>query len=751
MLPMNPVPPLRRLPLALALATALPLAAHADPAIQSHDHAPVDLDAVEVKATPLADDAEHLMRPVDVLAGEKLDDAKANSLGETVAKLPGVQSSYFGPGVGRPTIRGLDGARVQVLSDGLGTGDVSTVSVDHAVSVEPFLAEQIEVLKGPATLLYGSGAIGGAVNVVDGRVPERTTAEPLQGRAELRGGTVNDEKTGMVRLDGTSSDGHWVFHVDALHRETGDYDIPGHAESEHAHEDEHHDDDDHDHDEHEEEGAFGTLPNSAIRTDAGAFGLSWVGERGFLGASASLYNTRYGVPGHSHGEEEDHDHGHDDDDHDDDHDHDEAHAHEEGVTIVMDQRRYEVRGGLDDIGPFASLKAKMAHTDYTHTEYEGDEVGTVFHSTSTEARLEALHSPIAGWDGAFGLQWAQRDFEAIGDEAFVPGSETRDVGLFWIGQRDFDPIRVELGARYDRNSIRVDGATRLVDNAEVAFPDNDFDTFSASAALRWDISDDFHLSFGLDRAQRSPVAEELYSSGLHVATGSVELGDPTLDVETANRAEIGLHWHSGPFKLGASLYQARFDDFIYLADTGVDDGGPVYLWTQEDARFTGGEVEGTWTFAENASGLWDLTVFGDIVDAELTGSGTRDVDISVPHGDHSHDYTVTLERSGALPRIAPARVGGSLDWSLGAWRVSLGAIRYMEQDDVAANETSTPGYTLVDAHLAWHIDTASGGSWEVFVDGSNLLDEEARVHTSFLKDLAPLPGRGFAFGVRSYF
>lgn len=731
----------RRLPLSLALAAALMagspqlLAATDSATAQDHDHEAVDLNAVEVRATPLAGTAEDLTRPVEILAGDKLDEAKANSLGETVSKLPGVQSTYFGPGVGRPIVRGFDGARVQVLSDGLGAGDVSTVSVDHAVSIEPFLANQIEVLKGPATLLYGSGAIGGAVNVIDGRIPEVATARPLEGRAELRAGTVNDEKTGMVRLDGTSAGGNLVFHFDALHRETGDYDIPGFAESEHAHEDDH--DDGHDDDGHEEEGVRGTLANSAVRTDAGALGVSWVGERGFLGVGVSLFNTRYGVPGHSHGEEDGHDdHGHDHDD--------EEHEEEGPVRIVMDQRRTELRGGLNDIGPFVSLRGKVAHTDYTHTEYEGEEVGTVFDNDSTEARLELVHRPVLGWDGAIGLQWADRDFRAIGEEAFVPASKSRDTGLFWIGQREFGDLKFELGARHDRNSIDIDAATAIG-------PDRDFDTTSLSASMRWNISPDFHLSFGLDRAQRAPTAEELYSNGLHVATASVELGNPDLDVETANRAELGLHWHAGPFKLGASVYHARFDDFVYLADTGIDDGGPVRVWTQDDARFNGAEAEASWNFADNASGSWDLRVFGDVVRGELSGSGTRAVDVSVPHGDHTHDYTVDLARGGNLPRIAPSRVGGELRWAMGAWRASIGATRYAEQDDVAEHEEPTPGYTLVDAHVAWHLDTASGGAWEVFLDGSNLLDEEARAHTSFLKDLAPLPGRGVAFGVRAFF
>ena len=736
----------RRLPstapatLALAVLCALavpPAVAQESPAVNAdrHGHGVTDLDAIRVRANPIARTAEDLARPVAVLAGEQLDEAKAGSIGETVSRLPGVQSSFFGAGVGRPIIRGLEGARVQVLSDGLSAGDVSTVSVDHAVSIEPFLANQIEVLKGPASLLYGNGAIGGAVNVVDGRIPEAATARPLEGRAELRAGSVNDERTGMVRLDGTSASGRFVFHVDALHRETGDIDIPGHAESAalrdaHGHDEAGHDDQD-DHDD-----AGGTLPNSFVRTDSGALGLSWVGDSGFVGIGQSLYNTRYGVPGHVHGED---DHGdgndHDEDGHDGDAD--------GGVHVVMDQRRTELRGGVDDVGPFQSLRAKVAHTDYTHTEYEGDEIGTVFENRTVEGRLELAHRPLGAWEGALGLQWTQRDFSAMGDEAFVPDSDSRDTGLFWIGERDFGGLSLELGLRHDRNRIDV--------SAE-AGPSRDFDTTSLSLASRWDLTPDVHLSFGLDRAQRSPTAEELYSSGLHVATGSHEFGDAALDVETANRAEVGLHWHRGPLRLGASLYHVRFDDFIYLADTGIVDGGlPVRAWNQADARFSGGEVDAEWTFIDNGSGAWTVRAFGDVVRGRLAGHGTREIDIHVPHGDHGHDYQAQLSLDGNLPRIAPARLGGELRWTSDHWRASLGATRHARQDDVAEGEHETPGYTLVHANLAWHMDTAGGSAVELFLNGSNLLDEEARVHTSFLKDIAPLPGRGISAGVRVLF
>ena len=449
------------------------------------------------------------------------------------------------------------------------------------------------------------------------------------------------------------------------------------------------------------------------------------------------------MTGHVHAEG----HGHSDDDHgDDDHGHDHGHGDGHGpgdVHIVMDQRRSEVRGGLDEVGPFQSLRARIAHTDYTHTEYEGEAVGTVFDNESLEARLELAHRPLGGWEGAFGLQWVQRDFAASGAEAFVPDSESRDAGLFWIGERDFGAASLELGLRHDRNRIDV---------AATDVPSRRFDTTSLSLASRWDLGPDVHVSLGLDRAQRSPTAEELYSSGLHVATQSHEFGDAGLDVETANRAELGLHWHRGPLRLEASLYHLRYDDFIYLADTGIVDGGlDVRVWNQADARFTGGEVEAEWTFLDTGSSAWTLRAFGDVVRGRLDGRGTREIPVSVPHGDHAHGYVASLALDGNLPRIAPSRLGGELRWASDHWRAALGATRYARQDDVAAHESPTPGHTLVHANLAWHMDTAGGSAVELFLNGNNLLDREARVHTSFLKDLAPLPGRSLSAGVRVLF
>ncbi|HET8818881.1 MAG TPA: TonB-dependent receptor [Xanthomonadaceae bacterium] len=697
---MNTFPARHRLATALTVLLAAPALVHAAPPAQDAHHDPaVDLDRVVVRATPLTLTAEDLALPVDVLSGDELEAARAATLGDTVNGLPGVQSSWFGPGVGRPILRGMDGPRVRILSDGLGSGDASTTSADHAVSVEPFLADQIEVLKGPATLLYGSGAIGGAVNVIDGRVPTEVTDEPVEGRAELRAGTVDDERTAMARVDATASNGKLVLHADALHRESGDVEIPGFAET----------------DPHPGERP-GRLPNSALRTDSAALGASWVTDRGFIGGALSLYSSRYGVPGHAPVEEEA---GHDE--------HGDGEAAEAGhgdVRIVLDQRRGEVRGGIDDIGPFDTLRLKAARTDYTHTEFEGGAVGTVFDNASMEGRLELVHAPLAGWRGALGVQWSTRDFVAIGEEAFVPGSQGRDTGVFWIGERSFPAgdhgrVKLEAGARVDRNAVEVDTAA--------AGPDRDFDMASASVALHWEANESFHATFGLDRAQRAPTAEALYSDGAHVATGSYERGDPTLDEETATRAELGLHWHGARMRIDGALYRVDFDDFLYLAATGTEiDHLPVRQWQQADARFTGVEAEATLTLADNDSGLWDLRLFGDRVRAQL-------------------------DSGGDLPRIAPPRVGAGLSWERGPWHAAIDATHTFRQDEVAAGETPTPGYTMLDANIAWHHDTAAGNAWEIFLDASNLLDEEARPHVSFLKDVAPLPGRGIALGLRAFF
>lgn len=718
--------------LSLALAAALlpSLALAADDADGTRDHHLTELSAVKVTASPLQGDAESLARPVDVLAGERLDEQKAGTLGDTVAKLPGVQSTFFGPGVGRPIIRGQEGPRVAVLSNGMGNMDASTVSADHATSIEPFLADQIEVLKGPATLLFGSGAIGGAVNVVDGRIARELPDRPLSGRAELRGNSVNDERSGMFRLDGVN--GNWVLHVDGLVRNGDDYRIPGYAVIDGL--------EDHSGHEHEEgdtdEPRRGRLDNSSVRTRAGGVGATWLGEGGYFGASASTYRTNYGIPNGAHV--------HADDDHDHDHDHgdEEEEGDEHDVRIDMVQNRFEAKGGIYNPTSFLkNINLRTAYTDYEHVELEAGTPSTRFTNRGIEGRLEAVQQQIGGWDGAFGLQFGNGDFGARGEEAFVPDTSTKNIGLFVLQEKQFGPFKLELGGRHDQVKLDPTGDYRA----------RTFDATNLSAAGIWTLNDAVDLRFGVDGSERAPTNEELYAAGAHIATRSLEIGDADLKTERGQRVELGIHTHSDRVEFSASIYQTTFKNFIYLADTGVVESLPVRLWTQQDATFKGAEAEAVFHLFEGVAGDWDLRVFGDYVKAELDGSGSRNVDIAVPHGDHNHNYTVELANTGYLPRISPARVGADLRWSRDGWRASVGAVRYSSQKDVAQNEEPSNGYTLVDAHLAYRWDRSDSNSYEVFLDGNNLTNQEVRPHTSLLRDYSPLPGRGVAFGIRAFF
>lgn len=682
--------------LAIAQLLLLPDAWADTESARRNQEAARTLDAITVQADPLRSAYGELLKPASLLTGEELEWAKAGTLGETLQRLPGVQSSYFGPGASRPVIRGQDGARVQMLQDGLSSMDVSTVSVDHAVAIEPFLAEQIEVLRGPATLLYGPGAIGGVVNVLDGRIAERAGERGFSGRAQIGIDSVADSRFGMARMEAGSST--LVLRADAYYRTTSDYDIPGRAEI------------DADDDEPE-----GTLENSALDARGGSVGLSFIGESGFLGVSVSGFRTDYGVPGHGHHEHDDHD-DHaapkrfalkDGDDHDDE---------EEFVRIDLKQARVDLKGGLEQ--PWSgteSLRFRLARNDYEHTEFEGDEVGTVFKNEEWTGRVDLVHAEVNGWRGAYGISFGARDFSAFGEEAFVPPSDTDQIGLFLLERKQFDGWTLALGGRYDRQSITVKPSRERARHSG----------FSLSAGASMDLADGVALTANLDRAVRAPTAEELFSDGPHAATASFEIGDPDLDEEIANQIDVGLKFRGDRFNGSVNLFHSRFRDFIYLADTGEEeDELPVRVWNQGDARFTGWEAETTWHVADNDLGHFDLRLMTDRVRARL-----RD--------------------GGDLPRIPHARVGAELQWHDGPWRASFGALHYFEQDRVAEFESPSSAFTLLHAAVSYSI--AGSNDFEIYLKGENLGDREARLHTSVLKELAPLPGRNLMLGLRAWF
>jgi iron complex outermembrane receptor protein len=620
------------------------------------------LPVIVVTSVPGGQEADKIVTPVSVLSGVELDDARAGTIGQTVANVPGVQTTSFGQGVGRPVIRGLDGPRVSVLSDGLGSEDVSNVSQDHAVTVEPFLADQIEILKGPSTLLYGSGAIGGVVNVVDGRIPQAAPANGLSGRIQIGYDSASDGYSEAFRVD-SGGDG-FALHADGLNRRDRDYDIPGE-----------------------------TLPNSYVHTNAGAIGGSWLGDRGYLGLSVSRYLDTYGNP---------------------------AEAGDNGdapVHLQMQQTRYDLKGALD--APFSGIdKAEFSfgHTDYQHIEFDGNVPGTTFTNMANEGRMLLTHAPVGGWSGAFGVQAFQRNFAAVGDETFVPPTSTKGLGLFVTERQGFGALDVDLGARADHQDSSPQGGV-----------ERDFHPYSLSAGFAWRFDDAWHLALNLDRAQRAPAEEELFANGPHDASATFEIGDPRLRDETANQAELGLHYHGERVEAKVAVYENRYNDFIYLADTGlIEDDLPVRDWSQADAKFRGAEAEATFHLTANASGHYDLRLWGDTVRA-------------------------TLDNGGNLPRIPTARLGSELSWHDDAWRASFGAVRYSRQDDTAVFESDTAGFTLVNAHLAWNFISQDRSDWEAFIDGNNLANQTARLSTSLIKDAAPLPGRSLSFGIRGMF
>ncbi|WP_246064629.1 TonB-dependent receptor [Pseudoluteimonas lycopersici] len=526
----------------------------------------VDLDTVVVTASPLRTTAGDLGKPAAVLAGERLDEDRASSLGETVSSIPGVQSSNFGPGVGRPIIRGLDGPRVSVLSDGLSTEDVSTVSQDHSPAIEPFLADQIEVLKGPSTLLYGSGAIGGVVNVVDGRIPEEAIENGFGGRAEARFfGGDQDGTTDMARIDGGTD--RFALHADAVYRNAKDYDTPD-----------------------------GVQANSFIDTKSGAVGGSLLGDWGFVGLSASRFEDGYGNPGEPG----------------------DLSAGERGVHLQLRQNRYDLKGGLKDLwGEGNGLRFSFGHTDYDHIEFEGDEPGTTFTKNANEGRVEATFGNRDAWQGAVGVQGTDSTFAAVGEESFVPQTTTRGYGAFGIARRSWGDFQLDFGARVDKVKSEPD-----------AMASRDFTPLSLSLSGGWKLGENWRLTANLDHAERAPVEEELFANGPHIATLAYEVGDPNLDKEAANQLELGLQYKSSLVDAKVSAYYNRFKDFIYLVDTGdqwywdeENDYLPIRQWSQSNAIFRGFEGEATFHLADNDSGRWDLRAFGDTVRATLADGG----------------------------------------------------------------------------------------------------------------------------------
>jgi len=651
---------------------ALSLAISSTPAAYPQESGVVE--ELIVIAHPLS--GEGLAQPTLTIDGQELARSVAGTLGETLVDRPGIHSSSFGQAVGRPVIRGLGGARVRVMEDRIDSMDVSVSSPDHATTIEPFIAERIEVLKGPSTLLYGNGAIGGVVDVHSGRIPH-AVPDSIEARGQLRYADNADLRTAAGMLN--TGTGHLAAHVDGFYRKADDYEIPGFARSEALR----------NIDPVDQEVAT-ILPGSELETKGGAMGASYVGAGGFIGAAISIYDAAYGLPG--------------------------GHEVPDPPKLDMEQTRFDLEAALlRPIEGAESVNFRIGLNNYEHAEIESSgEIGTIFDNEAVEARLEIVHLPVNGFTGAGGVQYGRRDYTVIGEEAFVPPVVTDSLGVFWVGERPLSVLDLEAGLRYE-----------YVSHQATTGPSRRFDLLAGSLGLVMPFDNGWTISGQLDYSSRAPVTEELFSNGPHLATGRYAIGNSELDEEEAVNVSAALQYDGDRLHIGISVYHIDFRNFIYQRPNGMTiDDLPVFEWRQADASFDGVDLEAGLTLARWEEGELDVRGFYDQVRARLDqGSGRN------------------------LPRIPPERLGLGLRLSLGRVWAKVDYSRTREQTDVAPFELPTAAFNDLRAYLGIRI-LFNESQLELFVSGRNLTDDEQRHHTSFIKDLAPQPGRTIEGGLQ---
>ncbi len=695
------------------------------------------IEVIDVHATPMHLSVMESATPVSVLSGETLRRQQAATLGDTLEKLPGVQSNFHGNVASTPIIRGLSGPRVLITQNGLDVSDVSRVGPDHAVASEASTAKQIEVLRGPATLFFGSGAIGGVVNVVDQRVP---TSTETRGEFVLETQTVNDQKLGTFNV--TTGVDNIAFYADGFYRDSNDYETPVAPDID------------------DPDGAH-VVENSNEESNGFTLGTSYLFDQGYVGVAVERFEREYGVPGHSHGGDT-------------------------SVFADLEQTKYQLLGEYNFTNDFLqSVHFRAGYTDYEHAEVEGGLVGTTFSNETEELRVDLLHKPMAGWRGGISLHYKGSDVFAQGEEAFTPPSEMEMFAVALMEERHFGDFLVQLGARAE--SVTLDASSVLLPELDAHEHDDEHDhdehahdehehegsefvrqfavdqeitPISLSAGVVYTINESYNVGVSLSRSERAPSASELLSFGPHIGTRTYEIGalfdlseegefvlsQTAIDLETANNIDLTFRKTQGDVGFVFNAFYNQVDNYYFQEETGLfaesghdhahDEEGhdeeehsedehsdelPVYLFGSADAVLHGFELQVAWQTTDNLK----LDFFADYVKARL-------------------------KDGGALPRTSPMRVGSHVAYTLDNFRADLDITYFAKQDDISTFETETDGYTLVDASITYDIPLGDI-DLSVYLSGENLTDEEARVHTSFLKDIAPRPGRNFAFGVRGYF
>jgi iron complex outermembrane receptor protein len=649
-----------------------------------------DDDIIIITASPLERSIDEAITGQSILAGDALQDRLAGTIGETLKLEPGVSSTSFGAGASRPIIRGQGGDRVRILINGVGSIDASSASPDHAVAVEPAQAERIEVLRGASLLRYGSSGSGGIVNVIDGRIPR--DFPDGQTDASIRIGASSVDSAAEVAASIDQRAGNFVFHLDGTFREAQDYEIPVEAESRAQLEEE-------GEEIPEDFNEDRRLDNSFAESSSLSAGVSYIGENGFVGIAVSDLNSTYGIPGgHEEDEEEEGE--------------EEEEEEEGGVFIELDQIRFDLNAGLDFDGPIERVQVFAGYADYEHIEFEGPgEPGTVFENEGYEIRAEIIQAERGNWRAAHGVQYRERDFSAVGEEAFVPPSLTQQFGAYTFHELEIGNAHVEGAARFE--STKQENA--------VTGEDQTFNLLSLSGGGDIHLADAFRIGGTVFRTERAPTTEELFSNGPHLATSQFELGDADLGKEVATGVEGAFRYRRGGNSATLNLFYTNYDDYIFEAETGdEEDGLPVFQFTAEDAEFYGFEATGRTQFAR--AGKFDLSA------------------------DALVEYVRAKTDSGNLPRIPPLSTLIGLEAD--SERFTLrGEWEYVsEANDLAAFELPTDDYNLLNAFLTWK---APAGTQDVALRLSvlNILDSEARIHSSFLKDIVPQPGRNVRFSI----
>jgi len=656
------------------------------------------LDDVYITSTGIKQYTSESAKPVTVLSGEELQTKMGTTIGDTLKNELGITSQSFGPGVGTPVIRGQSGPRVRVLQNSVGNNDVSSLSPDHANGVNPISAERIEVLRGPSTLLYGNGAIGGIVNVIDNRIPEQVPDKLLGGAAAQRYDSASDLTSSALKLDGGKD--KFAFHLDGFYNDQKNTHIGGQQIDESAARAT----------DPTLEGTpvlnnpNGVIPNSNARSRGGSAGASVIGDIGLVGAAINSLENNYGIPPNGTGGDP--------------------------VRVQMNQTKYDFKGQLNK--PFAlakELRLKFGYTDYKHVELDNGEVATTFLNKTYESRLELEHQPLGIVKGVMGFQSVNSDFSALGAEALVPQSKIDSYGLFAVESFKIKDITYELGLRGEWQGI----------SPETTYSSVSYVPLSGSVSALWDITKQHQLSLGVTQSQRAPQIQELFSNGVHEATMSYEKGDVNLQKEISYNLDLGYKFNTTWMTSELNLFNNWVNDYIYQQqDYQVfnenleafqlicsDPGAcvPVLQSAQANAIFRGFETKTLFTIMQNHYGAVDLTLFGDY---------TRG----------------TFEQGGNVPRMPPLRYGFELSYEKNDITTQARLTRGEAQNDAGENQSNTPGYLLLNLGTQYQLATFHQSEVQLFAAGKNMLNENIRNSTSYLRNFAPDPGRSAEIGIR---